>query len=64
MDRETATQEWVKEAREHSSFMKQCQPRHAAKCKQFEREWFKACDDAFCEAMIKAGYRRIVKGSG
>lgn len=52
------TQSHKESIREHNRNMR-TRPAHCANMTYDSREWFDACNDAFCEAMEKAGYRKI-----
>lgn len=50
--------------RERGAFSRDFRPKHSFKFEQFSREWFEACDQAFCRAMERAGYQRTPQDEG
>jgi hypothetical protein len=46
----------VKKREEQFALERAVRPPHTREYEQFSLEWFKACNDAFCKAMMEAGY--------
>lgn len=51
LERELANREQGREIAEQNAFRRMFAPKHCRGLEQFTREWFEACNTAFCEAM-------------